>query len=84
MPMPNGEDFAYLAPLRRSFARKNGLRRYIGPKRVFALVFLTAIVAAGWYLRKFNILEPSVVFRLLETHPILGRSFLLRFMALLS
>lgn len=75
MPTPNGKDLAYLAPLRKSFARKNGLRRYIGPKRVFALIFLTAIVVAGWYLRKFNILEPSVVFRLLKTHPIFGPGF---------
>ena len=78
MPTPNSDNFACLASLRRSFARKNGLRRYIGPKRIIALAFLTAIVAAGWYLRKFNILDPSVVFRLLKTHPIFGPAFFIR------
>lgn len=72
MTAPDGESSAYLAPLRRSFARKSGLRRYIGPKRVFALVFMVAVVAAGWYLRQHDILDPSIVFRLLERHPILA------------
>jgi uncharacterized membrane protein YdjX (TVP38/TMEM64 family) len=33
---------------------------------------LLAVVTAGWYLRKHDILDPSIVFGLLERHPVLG------------
>jgi uncharacterized membrane protein YdjX (TVP38/TMEM64 family) len=72
MTTPDGDNSTYFAPLRRSFARKSGLRRYVGPKRVFALIVLLAVVAAGWYLRKHDILDPSLVLGLLEKHPIVG------------
>lgn len=58
--------------LRQHWAKKQGLRRYIGPKRVAALIVLALVVGAGWYLRKHEILDPSVVLRLLDEHPVAG------------
>ena len=70
--IPEDKGLPSLASLRRSFARKSGLRRYIGPKRLFTVALLVAIIATGWYLRKAQILDPAVVFGLLEEHPILA------------
>lgn len=79
MTPPDGKSSAYSAPLHRSFARKSGFRRYVGPKRVFAIGLLVAIVATGWYLRKHDILDPSLALRLLEKHPILGPAIFVGF-----
>jgi uncharacterized membrane protein YdjX (TVP38/TMEM64 family) len=49
---------------------RQGLRRYIGPKRVFILAVLATVVAAAWYLRKQGLLDPSAIENLIDSHPI--------------
>lgn len=75
----DGKKFALSASLRRSFAAKTGLRKYIGPKRIMALAFLAMIVGLGWYLRKYGNLNPAALIHLLEAHPILGPGIFISF-----
>ena len=70
--IPEDKGSSHLTSLSKSFARRSGLRRYIGPKRLYAVALLVAIIATGWFLRKAEVLDPAAVFGLLEEHPVLA------------
>jgi uncharacterized membrane protein YdjX (TVP38/TMEM64 family) len=48
---------------------RRGLRRYIGPKRILLAMFLAAVIAVAWHLRRQGILDPAVFELLIQDHP---------------
>jgi uncharacterized membrane protein YdjX (TVP38/TMEM64 family) len=56
--------------LRAMIGRRQGLRRYIGPKRVLILAALATVIATAWYLRKQGLLDPTAIGNLIESHPV--------------
>ncbi len=47
-----------------------GVRRYIGPKRIVILLFFSACLLVLWYLRKEGLLTHEELFRVLRDHPV--------------
>lgn len=60
------EDNASLGGL---FARKKGLRRYIGPKRIILLVILAITVGFAWHLYHQGILKPEMLTEWISAYP---------------
>lgn len=52
------------------FWQKQGLRRYIGPKRVAIIILFAAGLFVVWYLRKHGHLTPQTIFRALNDYPV--------------
>lgn len=61
---------AKFAPRSAGAQPRQGLRRYIGPKRTLILVGFVAIVATAWYLRTQGLLNPSFIQNLIDDHPV--------------
>ncbi|HTV26483.1 MAG TPA: VTT domain-containing protein [Xanthobacteraceae bacterium] len=62
--------------------RRQGLRRYIGPKRIFILLALSAAVVGAWYLRKHGILDVAAIEDFVRDHPVTGPIVMVLFYAL--
>lgn len=54
------------------FRQKQGLRRYIGPKRVVIILLFSASLLVLWYLRKHGYLTPETVFQFVHDYPVWG------------
>jgi uncharacterized membrane protein YdjX (TVP38/TMEM64 family) len=54
------------------FYRKNGLRRYIGPKRILMLCVLAAAAIMAWYLWRRGLLTPQAIFAFIAEYPVLA------------
>ena len=50
--------------------QKRGLRRFIGPKRLTALLIMGALVVAAWYLRRHGIFDPAYLRNAVSEHPL--------------
>jgi uncharacterized membrane protein YdjX (TVP38/TMEM64 family) len=57
---------------KRWFRQKQGLRRYIGPKRVVITLLFSASLVVLWYLRKHGYLTPETVFQFVHDYPVWG------------
>lgn len=53
------QPFQWLLLVRRE--DRQGLRRYIGPKRVVVVVALTALIIGTWSLRRQGVLDPALL-----------------------
>ena len=49
---------------------KRGLRRFVGPKRVIAILLLGAFVTAGWLMQRSGLVDPAVLQGMIERHPL--------------
>lgn len=57
---------------KRWFQQKQGLRRYIGPKRVVIILLFSAFLVILWYLRIHGYLTPETVFQFVHDYPVWG------------
>lgn len=60
---------AALEHIKRRLRAKQGVRRYIGPKRVAILLFMAVVVAGAWHLRRAGYLDPALLVRLADEQP---------------
>lgn len=67
---------------RLQFWHHQGLRRYIGPRRIVIFITLALMVALAWYLRKQGILDSAVVENMVHVHPIRAPIIFIAFYAL--
>ncbi len=51
------------------FAKKKGVRRYIGPKRVVLLVLFVALVFYAWSLYQRGVISPDILVKWIEVYP---------------
>jgi uncharacterized membrane protein YdjX (TVP38/TMEM64 family) len=54
----------------KSLQKKTGLRRYIGPKRIILLVVILLFLFISWDYYRAGALNPVVLQKYLDTHPI--------------
>lgn len=52
--------------------KKQGIRRYVGPKRIVILIVLAALVTWAWNYHGSGALSPAVIGKYREAHPILS------------
>lgn len=50
--------------------QKQGLRRFLGPKRVALLILSLLTISFAWHLHSRGLLEPTVLVQLLEEYPL--------------
>ena len=58
-----------VAHIKRRFLAKQGMRRYIGPKRVAIFLFMGVLFASAWQLRRAGYLDPQTLVRLADEQP---------------
>ncbi|MGB2928538.1 MAG: VTT domain-containing protein [Desulfobacterales bacterium] len=61
---------------------KEGVRRYIGPKRILLCVLLFFFVGLSWYLRQQGYLNPKVIFAFIGNYPLMAPFIFIAFYAL--
>jgi uncharacterized membrane protein YdjX (TVP38/TMEM64 family) len=54
----------------KPFARKTGIRRYIGPKRLLGLAVMAILCLIAWYLRQAGLLDPELIRDTVRSHPV--------------
>lgn len=59
-------------PKQTPFYKKQGLRRYIGPKRIILLLVFSCCALVAWHLWKKGLLTPQAVFGFIVAHPVLA------------
>jgi len=69
-PISSAEDNADTFNPGGLFARKKGLRRYIGPKRIILLVIFAITVGFAWHLYHQGILTPDMLTEWISAYPL--------------
>jgi uncharacterized membrane protein YdjX (TVP38/TMEM64 family) len=74
MTAPGPARYGFIAStvqhIKRRLSAKQGVRRYIGPKRVAILLVMAIVVATAWELRSAGYLDPAVLVRLADERPL--------------
>jgi uncharacterized membrane protein YdjX (TVP38/TMEM64 family) len=65
-------NFTLVSFIRKSLAKKSGIRRYIGPKRSMLLLALVALIMWIWNLYGSGALNPGIIGRYRDDHPIMS------------
>jgi len=61
---------------------KEGMRRYIGPKRIILSTLLFCFIGIAWYLRQQGYLNPKVIFTFIGNYPFMAPFIFISFYAL--
>lgn len=62
--------------------KKEGIRRYIGPKRIVFSSLLFCLIGVAWYLRQHGHLNPKALFEFIGDYPLMAPFIFIAFYAL--